>query len=641
MATKVFRGYFEFPFYNFDFSQMTVGQMIDFTQLNGIEDVNEDVIKSIVVLRANITNFTIGIRYMDGTYISSTETDMTINQYFEVDVFTVNYIGKGIGQILVLGGSSLISDVEQCFDFTKNVYFLYKLNSEKNVVTKSLTFVENGYIKFNTVVKPTNFEIEIKRSITDEFFNYMYISSLHRFYYVDNVDLINDAMRLTLTEDVLMSWDELIRSQDAFVTRNTNTYDAMIIDDRVPTKNVPTITYTDITGGVASNVTFNTTDFFSKDDPLNPGLHYEKRSILIVTINDNVSSGIPYDVSYNPNVTGLPKVGSIDTHNGVTYALKYGETVRLLSEIFDDDTLQSYATSCMILPFEIPTVASSRDGALYIKDKVFGSDMGLHNTPYSGTTETVQIISEIPPYLIVADYTLTALYSGYESFLNYEPFTTYEFLVPFVGWIKLSAKDVVDKHLLFYYALDYDSGSATFYVYNATDDAVIHTSNCQLGINIPINTSNREEIRRQKQNTELSTAVSLISNVIGVGVGVATGNAKGVVSGALGVGKTLASNVNARNLMLERATTKSGPSETALYVANDRILMRVTCNEPLSIDVDIFETLNGHPTNNYMSLSGLSDYTEIGEIHFEPQNKDIYSDEIDMIVNELQNGVIL
>ena len=291
MATKVFRGYFEFPFYNFDFSQMTVGQMIDFTQLNGIEDVNEDVIKSIVVLRANITNFTIGIRYMDGTYISSTETDMTINQYFEVDVFTVNYIGKGIGQILVLGGSSLISDVEQCFDFTKNVYFLYKLNSEKNVVTKSLTFVENGYIKFNTVVKPTNFEIEIKRSITDEFFNYMYISSLHRFYYVDNVDLINDAMRLTLTEDVLMSWDELIRSQDAFVTRNTNTYDAMIIDDRVPTKNVPTITYTDITGGVASNVTFNTTDFFSKDDPLNPGLHYEKRSILIVTINDNVSSG--------------------------------------------------------------------------------------------------------------------------------------------------------------------------------------------------------------------------------------------------------------------------------------------------------------------------------------------------------------
>ena len=39
-------------------------------------------------------------------------------------------------------------------------------------------------------------------------------------------------------------------------------------------------------------------------------------------------------------------------------------------------------------------------------------------------------------------------------------------------------------------------------------------------------------------------------------------------------------------------------------------------------------------------MSTLSGYVEIGEIHFDPKNADIYQDEITEIVELLQKGVI-
>ena len=128
--------------------------------------------------------------------------------------------------------------------------------------------------------------------------------------------------------------------------------------------------------------------------------------------------------------------------------------------------------------------------------------------------------------------------------------------------------------------------------------------------------------------------------MVQIGVGSATGNAKSVVGGAVGIGKAISSFVNANNMLMERAQTKSGASETMLYVRNDRIVMRRTYNDTLGTNATVYAKTQGYPINRYMTLSVLTGYTEIGELHFECGDTDILTGEIDSILQELQNGVI-
>ena len=108
--------------------------------------------------------------------------------------------------------------------------FLYSLNSEKNVVDKTL--ILRGILtgEFRNQINIKSLSVNIQK--IDVVFNYVYIPSLKRYYYVDTVDLLKDLMTLTLSEDVLMSHKDLILSQTAYVTRNEFTYNDYINDNR-------------------------------------------------------------------------------------------------------------------------------------------------------------------------------------------------------------------------------------------------------------------------------------------------------------------------------------------------------------------------------------------------------------------------
>lgn len=111
--------------------------------------------------------------------------------------------------------------------------FTYRLNSERNVIDKNLISVGIliGYFRNSINIKSPIINIE-NYEIVDTF-NYIFIPSLNRYYYVTNIELsTKNIATLSLAEDVLMSHKDLIKRQTGYIERNEYTYNAFLNDDR-------------------------------------------------------------------------------------------------------------------------------------------------------------------------------------------------------------------------------------------------------------------------------------------------------------------------------------------------------------------------------------------------------------------------
>ena len=114
----------------------------------------------------------------------------------------------------------------------KTALITYLQSSDDDHVTKSLTEVGTILGKFNKMIGLKRIDIDLTGFAHG--FNYVWIPSLKRYYYVDSVEMPSaDITRLHLREDVLMSWSALIRNQTAFVERQENSYDEDLTDEMV------------------------------------------------------------------------------------------------------------------------------------------------------------------------------------------------------------------------------------------------------------------------------------------------------------------------------------------------------------------------------------------------------------------------
>lgn len=114
----------------------------------------------------------------------------------------------------------------------KTALITYLQNSENGKLDKTIAEVGTILGTFNQAIGLKSIDVDITGYARD--FNYVWIPTLRRYYYVDSVDLISaDVTRLHLKEDVLMSWKSLIRSQTAFIERQENVYDNDLIDELV------------------------------------------------------------------------------------------------------------------------------------------------------------------------------------------------------------------------------------------------------------------------------------------------------------------------------------------------------------------------------------------------------------------------
>lgn len=220
------------------------------TDMKPVEDIsNHWMVKEINVYAYAETQIRVTIKYVGShpdtvlTNLASYNWIPTLQSYFGLWITTIGTLVQND----VRTDTSYLQALQQCVSTDVNAYFLFKMNSPKKQVTKNITFVSCDECVYNSPISHKEMELTMTRGAYDTKFNYIYLLPFKRFYYVDKIVYSKNVMVLTLIEDVLMSFDELIRSQTAYVTRNENNYDSDKIDEFVTYDYDKSKTYTTIT----------------------------------------------------------------------------------------------------------------------------------------------------------------------------------------------------------------------------------------------------------------------------------------------------------------------------------------------------------------------------------------------------------
>ena len=228
------------------------------------------------------------------------------------------------------------------------------------------------------------------------------------------------------------------------------------------------------------------------------------------------------------------------------------------------------------------------------------------------------------------------------DFFDYAPYTKLRIYLPYVKWIELNIDEVIGKYITFYFNIDFYNGSITYYITrkdtsDSTDETYVTECSGQIGIDVPIGSTNANDIAKNILALSFQTGISAVT--LG-----ASGLVKGIAGGMLGV-KAIGTIGNVGSNLLHQLQKQGGLASslqgalTNLRAPTSIIILREYVN-PISADAN-YKHLVGLPMNEASLLSSLSGYTEVGVIHFNPMNENIYQDEITEIVDLLQKGVVL
>lgn len=111
---------------------------------------------------------------------------------------------------------------------------LFKNTAEYNRVDKTNYITDVGTISgvMREASSITDLTITIERADLPNF-NYVYIEKFGRYYFVNDIRIVrNELFEIDMTVDVLMSYKDAIKSLRAFVDRNENTQNPMLIDKK-------------------------------------------------------------------------------------------------------------------------------------------------------------------------------------------------------------------------------------------------------------------------------------------------------------------------------------------------------------------------------------------------------------------------
>ena len=114
---------------------------------------------------------------------------------------------------------------------------LYKTNSEKNVVYKTLTNEVNfSDVTFKNPTELLNPVITLSTAIDVESYNYCYIPEFNRYYYISNItSVVNGLWTINLSVDVLMSFKQYFTNFDVILKRSQTEYNKYINDGEIVT----------------------------------------------------------------------------------------------------------------------------------------------------------------------------------------------------------------------------------------------------------------------------------------------------------------------------------------------------------------------------------------------------------------------
>lgn len=524
---------------------------------------------------------------------------------------------------------------------------LYKMTCEKKRVDKTDYLTNrteyNGTFKSATSLTSPSFILETPNGISDiQGFNYFYIFQLHRYYFI--TDLISISDKLTQVNgrvDVLMSFRNKFMNLNAMIDRNENDFNPLLDDKNIPYRVDLDVREEELSFYATPQESSLVNTTFSTD---NVGL---KASLSVIHTTDEIhyhsdgtTDALPfpqYDIS-SPTGSGLPTISKFRGTKGNTfiYAVDVATAENLLVNLVREDysNLASFVKSVRLYPFELEV----NDIEYHELSLIFGA-----NTMYKpGATHTQEnLLSGYfaegihSKYLIVADFTLTMT----PDFRDYSPYTKYEIYIPFLGYQEIDINLFIGHRVLLFYTTNYDSGESSVFLWDYTNKRLIFSSSVNLSLEIPIDKSNAFDIKTFRNQLIQNHFMNLLQggfDIIGRGITdeFKTGSGLEIARQFTNVYYGLESKYPSIQASFgEEGGEYYLPLEPKLRIT--RYITDITDEE-----MGEYKKLFGRPLGNIRTLSDLSGFTIVSDIHLE--NLDNALDgEINELYSLLTSGVIL
>ena len=507
---------------------------------------------------------------------------------------------------------------------------LYKNSAENNRIDKTeyLTSVGEitGYLRNETNIINPSIVIEYTGVIN---FNYVYISTFNRYYFVTNITSVRTNLwRLDMSCDVLMTYKETILNYECYVSRNENDYNPDIEDNYLPLEYEKVVEVTNL-----YDDTYNFGKIFLESNysvvftTIYKGSEYEVLDEQIETEFQDLEGNILEVSSISLGASNYKCIGIIK--NNILDNLN-----KLVEKTINDDTLASYIISLIVFPIKGSDLSFStlNPSKLLIKDDSTSITVAQDDVSYPRGGVLTPVIAN--------QFTIKPKYN---NFLDYEPYTTYEIYLPFYGWLKLNSYQILNQQLVVNYVPQVDSEQCTIIISKGAvvggSKEVIAEVTCQLGIQIPINSTNVERINREKTANTLNSIVGTISGVAVAGAGAVTGNPLAVVGGASMAIGSLTSGLSKNMTMLPSAQSKTGSSYDGA-VGDRTFKLRITYPKIAVDDISKYAKYIGRPLQTNVKLNTLTGYTIVGGVHIENLDTATDNEKTD-IENQLRKGVII
>lgn len=169
------------------------------------------------------------------------------------------------------------------------------------------------------------------------------------------------------------------------------------------------------------------------------------------------------------------------------------------------------------------------ENVISVKMFPFTLPTGAESTIVLGNVNTEVPTNKLPDnYNYYHVYGSVKVPSYYNSFMDYAPFTRILLYLPFYGTLELDNSLIIDRTLKIAYIVDVVTGACTIDIYS--DDSLINVISCQVGIDIPITSSNRAQVETAILSNTLTSAVS--GATVGGGVGAVAGGVGGALMSA-------------------------------------------------------------------------------------------------------------
>lgn len=368
--------------------------------------------------------------------------------------------------------------------------------------------------------------------------------------------------------------------------------------------------------------------------------------------------------------------GKLDTIFRGVRVLNYEGLDSLANLILNPNPLESFfskpddwISTVMVYPFNIPL---GRNGTSQGK-----LQLGLYDTKID--CYDLLLVSEM------YEMGEILIEPHFNNFADYDGYSKMEVWLPFLGTIDISLNDVIGKYLKFRLGVDYISGQGIWYIcvgdeptnatsiyvdlLNGANDRILSTHTCQLGMQLPIGTSNTASVYRNLimgAVKGVSTALSsyAISSLGASGGKAVTKEVKTRLNQKTGnkliTDRTQETKYDSSNYQFGKSITTcfdyATDSLNNMHISastdrsNNPTTMINTCKSikviryyPKLITTDEnYGRLYGYPLGQTKVLSTLSGYTEISNIHIEGEGfKSATQKEILMLKEALNNGIIL